>query len=317
MVTDTTDPRLALYRGVRDPELLRAHGAFVAEGRMVVRRLLTASRFRARSVLVTPAARAELGDILEALGPDVPVYVAGADLFSELTGFHVHRGCLAIGDRQGHDLAWRDGVRHARTVIVLERVGNPDNVGGVFRNAAALGADAVLLSPGCSDPLYRKAIRTSMAATLTVPFAAAEPWPEALDGLRAAGFSIVALTPSSDAPDLADPAALPRRTRVALLLGHEGDGLSRDALARADHRARIPMMSGADSLNVATAAAIALYKLAEREGDRRDGLNAETAKHAEIRNPSKVISAISAVSAFDPSPRSPLPLRANEQEDAG
>jgi tRNA G18 (ribose-2'-O)-methylase SpoU len=151
MVVELDDPRLALYRGVRDPELLRRHGVFVAEGRLVVRRLLTASRFRVRSVLVTPAARKDLADVLESSRRDLPVHVADASRFRTLTGFNVHRGCLAIGERPVRPPDWREAVARARTIVLLEQIGNPDNVGGVFRNAAALGADAVLLSPGCGS----------------------------------------------------------------------------------------------------------------------------------------------------------------------
>ena len=255
-VVAVTDPRLALYRGVRDPELLRAHGVFVAEGRLVVRRLLESSRFRTRSVLVTATARAELSDVLGRLDESTPIYEADIELFHQLTGFNVHRGCLAIGERPA-PVPWRDVVRHARTVLVLEDVGNPDNVGGIFRVGAALGADAVLLSPGCADPLYRKSIRTSMAATLTLPFADAEPWPEALDDLRRDGVEVVALTPSGSRT----LEEIPREPRIALLAGHEGRGLSGGALARADHLVRIPMAPGADSLNVVTAVAIALNRL--------------------------------------------------------
>lgn len=251
-----TDPRLALYRGVRDPELLRAHGVFVAEGRLVVRRLLGSPRFRTRTVLVTPAARSDLSDLINRLDAGTPVYEADAALFRALTGFDVHRGCLAMGERPA-PTPWREITSRARTVVVLENVGNPDNVGGVFRAAAALGADAVLLSPGCADPLYRKSIRTSMAATLTLPFATAEPWPDMIDALRAEGFEIAALTPSgADAID-----RIHRPARLALLLGHEGQGLTDDALSRADRRVRIPMAPGADSLNVVTAAAIAMHRL--------------------------------------------------------
>jgi tRNA G18 (ribose-2'-O)-methylase SpoU len=255
-VDAATDPRLALYRCVRDPELLRSHGVFVAEGRLVVRRLLESSRFRTRSVLVTPTARAELSDLLERLDDAMPVYEADMDLFRQLTGFNVHRGCLAIGERPA-PTPWLEVLRHARTVIVLEDVGNPDNVGGLFRAGAALGADEVLLSPGCADPLYRKSIRTSMAATLTLPFAAAEPWPDVLDDLRRDGVEIVALTTSgSEELD-----SVRRAPRIALVAGHEGRGLSEGALIRADRRVRIPMAPGADSLNVVTAVAIALHGL--------------------------------------------------------
>jgi tRNA G18 (ribose-2'-O)-methylase SpoU len=255
-IDSAADPRLALYRGVRDPDLLREHGVFIAEGRMVVRRLLELPRFRTRSILVTPAARAQLTDLIERRGDDTPVYEADTELFRQLTGFDVHRGCLAIGERPA-PLSWRDVSRNARTVLVLEDVGNPDNVGGLFRAAAALGADAVLLSPGCADPLYRKSIRTSMAATLTLPFAAAEPWPDVLHDLRRDGLEIVALTPSGS-EDLDD---VQRPSRLALLAGHEGRGLSESALAFADRRVRIPMTAGADSLNVVTAVAIVLYTL--------------------------------------------------------
>jgi tRNA G18 (ribose-2'-O)-methylase SpoU len=255
-ITDPSDPRVALYRGVRDPELLRAKGVFIAEGRLVVRRLLESPHFRARSVLVTPAARAGLADLLE-WSADTEVYEAELPLFRELTGFNVHRGCLGIGERRGAAPSWQDVVRPARTVVVLERVGNPDNLGGVFRAAAALGADAILLSPGCADPLYRKSIRTSMAATLTLPFAVVDRWPGGLNELRSLGFSIVAMTPSGEE----DIAGMQRPERAAILLGHEGVGLDPQALALSDRRVRIPMTPGADSLNVVTAAAVALDRL--------------------------------------------------------
>ncbi|HEX2442397.1 MAG TPA: RNA methyltransferase, partial [Vicinamibacterales bacterium] len=252
-ITDPNDPRVALYRGVRDPELLRAHGVFIAEGRLVVRRLLESSRFRARTVLAAPAARAGLADLLE-WSDDTEVYEAELPLFRELTGFNVHRGCLAIGEWRGPAPSWQDVVPSARTVVVLERVGNPDNVGGVFRAAAALGADAILLSPGCADPLYRKSIRTSMAATLTLPFAVVERWPAGLNELRSRGFSILALTPSGEE----EISGVQRPERAALLLGHEGLGLRAETLALCDRRVRIAMTPGADSLNVVTAAAVAL-----------------------------------------------------------
>jgi tRNA G18 (ribose-2'-O)-methylase SpoU len=262
VVETAADPRLALYRGVRDPELLLEHGVFIAEGRLVVRRLLESSRFRARSVLVTPTARAELSDLLGRLDEATPVYEADIDLFRDLTGFNLHRGCLALGERRA-PRPWRDVLQNARTVLALEDVGNPDNIGGAFRAAAALGADAVLLSPGCADPLYRKSIRTSMAATLTLPFASAEPWPGVLDDLRRDGVEIIALTTSGSE----NIGGLRRASRVALVAGHEGRGLSAAALARADRQVRIPMTPGADSLNVVTAVAIALHHLSAI-GDR-------------------------------------------------
>jgi tRNA G18 (ribose-2'-O)-methylase SpoU len=258
-VSGLSDPRLDDYRNVPDPDLLRRRGIFVAEGRLVVRRLLEAPRFRTRSVLLTHAAYAALADVVDR-SPDLPVYIVTQDAMNEITGFNIHRGCLAIGERP---LAtpWIDDVQDASLVVVLERVSNADNVGGIFRSAAAFGADAVLLGPACADPLYRKAIRTSMGAALRVPFAWLRDWPADLVRLQAVGFSLLALTPSEPAMPLCDIAPT---TRLALLVGHEGDGLSDDARAAADLCARIPMAAGVDSLNVATAASVALYELASQ-----------------------------------------------------
>ncbi len=256
-VADPEDPRVALYRGVRDPELLRDHGVFIAEGRLVVQRLIEQSPFRVRSVLVTPPALTALAATLAASPADV--FTVSLDVMALITTYNVHRGCLAIAERAA--AATLDALLASRgPLVVLENVGNPDNVGGTFRNAAALGASGVVLSPGCSDPLYRKAIRTSMAATLTMPFVVAEPWPESVERLRLAGWKVIALSPGADR-ELADVARGVGSTRTALLLGHEGEGLSVDAARLATHHARIPMAAGADSLNVATAAAVALYEL--------------------------------------------------------
>lgn len=230
---------------------------------MVVRRLLEGSRFTTRSLLLTPAALASFTD-LDARLAGLPVYVAEQRAMNAVAGFDIHRGCLAAGER-GPSPAWQEVVAAAGTVVVLERVANADNVGGIFRNAAALGADAVLLDQASTDPLYRKAIRTSMGAALHVPFAVMTDWPGDLGRLRAAGFTLVALTPAVGARTLTDVAsqlgAQPGTgRRIALLLGHEGSGLSDEALAAAGMHARIPMATSVDSLNVATAAAIALYE---------------------------------------------------------
>jgi tRNA G18 (ribose-2'-O)-methylase SpoU len=183
---------------------------------------------------------------------------------NEIAGFNIHRGCLAIGERP-ESLDWHDLARSARRLVILERVSDADNVGSAFRNAAAFGVDAVLLDPGSTDPLYRKAIRTSMGATLLLPFARVAAWPEALRELGRDGVAVVALTPASSAPCLRTVAAELAGRRVALVLGHEGDGLTEAALNACDVRARIPMAPGADSINIATAAAIALYALAIRQ----------------------------------------------------
>ena len=266
-VDDPRDDRLIDYRNVPDPELLAGRGIFVAEGRLVVRRLLAGSRFATRSVMVTDAARAALEDVLSAR-PELPAYVVPQALMTTITGFNIHRGCLAIGERPEPDgweaVATGAAASPAARLVVLECVANADNVGGIFRNAAAFGAAGVLLDPDTTDPLYRKAIRTSMGAALLVPFGRALPWPEALHTLRAQGFAIVAMTPSPPAAALRDVAGAIGSRPAAIVLGHEGDGLSRGALEACTHRARIPITAGVDSLNVAAAAAIALYELSHR-----------------------------------------------------
>lgn len=260
-VADPDDPRVALYRGVRDPDLLRDHGVFLAEGRLVVQRLLRDPRFRIRSLLVSPAALHAMGE--QEPPATLPIFVASPEVMSGIAGFNVHRGCLAIAERPGV-LAVADLISSAGPLLVLEAVGNPDNVGGAFRNAAAFGATGVLLSPGCADPLYRKSIRTSMGATLTVPWTAADPWPDVLKALTAAGWAVVALTLSPGARDLDVVGPELAGARIALLLGHEGHGLTPAAERLATHRARIPIADGSDSLNVAAAAAVALYEIRRR-----------------------------------------------------
>ena len=257
-VAGVDDPRLDDYRNVPDHEMLRARGLFIAEGRYVVRRLLE-SRFHTRSVLVTPPACEALRDIVDR-ALDLPVYVVSQETMNGIAGFDIHRGCVAAGERPAAP-AWQDIATGASLVVVLERVSNPDNVGAIFRNAVAFGAGAVLLGPACADPLYRKAIRTSMAASLRVPFAAMTDWPGDLTRLRAAGFRLLALTPAHDSQPLRESDT---SGPVALVVGHEGDGLSSEALAAATVRVRIPMTADVDSLNVATAAAIALYEMSRR-----------------------------------------------------
>lgn len=264
-VAGEDDPRLEDYRNVPDPELLRTRGIFIAEGRHVVRRLLE-SRFRTRSLLLTPAACRALADAIERAA-DLPVYVVSQDAMSRTTGFNIHRGCLAVGERPPL-VPWEDVARGGSRLVILERVANADNVGSIFRAAAAFGAHAVLLGPACADPLYRKAIRTSMGAALRVPFATLPDWPADLVRLKAQGFTLLALTPAPDAIPLGDAVAppfgavaQPFRAATAILAGHEGDGLSADALTAADVHARIPMVHDVDSLNVATAVSIALYEL--------------------------------------------------------
>ena len=253
------DPRLEDYRNVSDAELLRRRNLFVGEGRLVVGRLLEAG-FDVGSLLLNEASFAALEGRLRALPAETPVYICGADCFADITGFNLHRGCLALAtrppDRRAVDLAQGPGL-----LLVLEGVTDADNVGSAFRNAAAFGAAGVILSPTCCDPLYRKAIRTSMGAVLRVPFARLEHWPGDLAWLKASGWTLIALTPDPSSIALA---ACRRRTpdqRIALLVGNEGAGLSDAVRVLADVSVRIPMSPGVDSLNLATATGIALYHL--------------------------------------------------------
>lgn len=271
------DPRVADYRNVKDGDLLKHHGLFMAEGEQVVRRLLAASRFPVRSLLLNHVRVEAMRDALQGLGEETPVFVAEQDVMDGIVGFHIHRGCLAAGERvPGPSLAEfvRGLGRGPGLVIVLEDLVNHDNVGAVFRNAAAFGADGVVLSPRCCDPLYRKAIRVSLGAALTMPFVEA-PMDEAMGALSAAGFTTIALTPEARARSLAKFASgRPRNNRVALLLGTEGAGLKTRTIQMADDAVRIPMAPGADSLNVAAAAAVAMYELREQgasSGDVSDG----------------------------------------------
>lgn len=264
-LADPDDPRLVEYRYVPDPELLRRGGLFVAEGRLVVRTLLAGgSRAAARSVLVTETALNALADVIRPRLAVLPVFVVPQGLVEGLTGFNIHRGALALGERPA-PLSLRSllDLRPApRAIVVLEQVTNADNVGGVFRNAASLGADAVLLGPGCCDPLYRKAIRVSLGATLRVATGTAERWPGELADLRAAGFTVAALTPHPEAvPIGAFCARWGPRQPIAIVAGSEGPGLSDAALAHSDVALRIPMAPGADSLNISTATGIALHRL--------------------------------------------------------
>ncbi len=257
------DPRAAPYRGVSDAELLRRHNLFVAEGRLVVRRVVESGCFRLHSMLVNDAARRDLADVIARLPPDVPVIEATTAEFQELTGFNIHRGCLALVHRP--PAAALDAVL-ARTgpVLMLEGVANADNVGSIFRNAAAFGAAGVILDERTCDPLYRKAVRTSMAAVLRVPFARLVSWPDALTRVRASGRVVAGLHPREPAIEIAEFGARHSGAATALILGAEGAGLSADVRTRVDALVRIPMANGLDSLNVATAAAIALFALALR-----------------------------------------------------
>ena len=257
-VSSASHERLAAYRNLPDAELLAQHGVFVAEGRLVVRRLLE-SQLVTQSVMVTEPALASLEDVL-ARHDDLPVYVVPQAVMNAITGFNIHRGCLALGERPAAR-SLTELTQAAQRLVAVERVSNADNVGSIFRNAAAFGIDGVLVGPSCTDPLYRKAIRTSMGAALTMPFVEAEPWPGVLQDLQTDGWNVIAMTPSPTALPLADVARVVGGHRVVVLVGHEGEGLTQDSLAASSYQARIPMAAGVDSVNVATALAIALYEI--------------------------------------------------------
>ena len=257
LVADPADPRLSDYRDLRDVALRRAveaeHGLFLAEGEKVVRRAMEAG-YPARSFLMAERWLDGLADVLATT--DAPCYVVSEALAEQVTGFHVHRGALASLERQPLP-AVEDVLAGARTVLVLEDVVDHTNVGAIIRSGAALGVDAVLLSPRCADPLYRRAVKVAMGAVFTVPWTRLPEWHDALPRLSGSGFTTVALTLAEDAVPLEE--ALAGVDRVALVLGTEGHGLSERWQATADRRAVIPMDEGVDSLNVAAACAVACY----------------------------------------------------------
>jgi tRNA G18 (ribose-2'-O)-methylase SpoU len=253
------DPRIEAYRNIRERDLVGRDGMFIAEGEVVLRVLLTRSRHQALSVLLAEKRAAGLEGLLATLPESIPVYVASQDLLGSVAGFPLHRGILALGRHTPaaapDEMLVDDGGRAC--VLALFGVANHDNIGGIFRNAAAFGARAVLLDGGCCDPLYRKAIRVSVGGTLTVPFARLPHGTDLLGLLAAHGFQAIGLSPAG-ALSISE-VGQPRR--VAVLLGAEGHGLSPDVLSRT-LSVRIPMAPGFDSLNVATASGIALHYLA-------------------------------------------------------
>jgi tRNA G18 (ribose-2'-O)-methylase SpoU len=257
-VTDPADPRLADFHDLthvdRRPDRPGGKGLVIAEGVPVVQRLL-ASPYPPRAVLGVPARVSALG--LD--GAPFPVYATSAQVMAEAVGFHLTRGVLASADR-APEPSPEDLLRTARRVLVLEGVNDHENLGALFRNAAGLGVDAVLLGPRCADPLYRRSVRVSMGHVLRVPFATVPSWPRLTALLT--GFTVLALAPHPPSADLST--VDPGPDRAALVVGAEGPGLTDEALAAADLRVRIPMAAGVDSLNVATAAAIAIHQLRAR-----------------------------------------------------
>ncbi|WP_025158290.1 TrmH family RNA methyltransferase [Leifsonia aquatica] len=263
-VTDLTADGLADYSRLTDVALRRVSepegGLYIAESTKVITRALAAGH-RPRSVLLQEQWLPDVEPLLSAF-PDVPVFVGEAGVLEQLTGYNLHRGALAAMHRPALPDP-RDLLRGARRVVVLEDIVDHTNVGAIFRSVAGLGADAVLVSPRCADPLYRRSVRVSMGTVLQVPWTRIPEWEEATGILHDAGFDIAALALADGAVTLDEYAAAPPE-HVAMVLGSEGDGLSRTALAAADTVVTIPMLHGVDSLNVASASAVALWALRAR-----------------------------------------------------
>jgi tRNA G18 (ribose-2'-O)-methylase SpoU len=263
---ETRDDPIALltdYVGLTDVALRRRtepeRGLYMAESEKVIRRALAAGH-RPRSYLMAERWLTDLADLVEGAERDrVPVFVGPDDVMEELTGFHLHRGAVASMHRP--ELPPLDSVvRDARRVLVLEDIVDHTNVGAAFRSGAALGIDAILVTPRCADPFYRRAVRVSMGTVFQVPWTRIQPWPRAVDGLREAGFTVAALALTEDAVTLDELAATPPE-RLVLVLGTEGDGLRPRTITEADVTVRIPMAGDVDSLNVAAAAAVAMWAL--------------------------------------------------------
>ncbi|WP_231595180.1 RNA methyltransferase [Salinibacterium sp. SWN1162] len=262
-VTDLSDPRLSDFANLTDVALRRrtepAGGLYIAESSKVIARALRAGH-QPRAILVLEQ---WLDDVAELLGDsDTPVYVGDSDVLEQLTGFNLHRGALASMHRPVLSTV-AELVKDARRIVILEDIVDHTNVGAIFRSAAALGADAVLITPRCADPLYRRSVRVSMGTVLQVPWTRIPNWPEDAAELKAAGFHLAALALNDDSVDLDAFAADPPE-KVALILGTEGDGLSLSTINTADTIVKIPMMHGVDSLNVAAASAVGMYMLRAR-----------------------------------------------------
>lgn len=260
-VDDLDDPRLADYVHLRAPSrrmaLERERGIFTVEGRLSIEALLE-SQYAVRSLFVAEEHVARVATLVHT---DAPIFTMPAKDMEAVTGVHFHRGVLAVAERPALPSV-QELVAGATTVLVLEAVNDHENIGALFRNAAAFGVDGVVLDPTTTDPLYRRSTRVSLGHVLRVPFARVvdDGWPAALGDLAVLGFTTVSLTPSTDAMSLGELVA-DRPPRIALVLGAEGPGLSDAALAATTRRVRIPMAAGVDSVNVATAAAIALAAL--------------------------------------------------------
>lgn len=258
-VNDTDDPRIAAFRDVKERDLTGRQGLFIAEGEVVLRVLASeASRCTPVSILIAEKRLEKLWEVLKRLPGDMPVHVASQAVLNAVAGFDLHRGVLALGRKPEpvEPDVLLDSLRERAVVVVACGIGNHDNMGGLFRNAAAFGAGAVLLDRTCCDPFYRKAIRVSVGAVLRTPMTTGLEAEAMIDLLQGRGFEVLALTPSAE-QTLAE---LKPGRRTALLLGSEGPGLPRDIIARC-RPVGIRMAGGFDSLNVAATSAVALHHL--------------------------------------------------------
>lgn len=265
VIDDPEHPSLRDFRDLTDVALRRVRepleGLYLAESAKVISRAISAGH-QPRAVLVLEKWLAEVELLLERFASaeiEIPIFVGSARVLQSVTGFDMHRGAIASMQRPALP-AVPEVLADASRVVVIEDVVDHTNVGAIFRTAAALGADAVLVTPRCADPLYRRSVRVSMGTVLQVPWTRLPEWPIAAELLHDAGFTIVALALADDAIELDEFARQPPQ-RIAILLGTEGDGLSRRALGAADVTVRIPMRAGVDSLNVAAASAVALWAL--------------------------------------------------------
>lgn len=258
VVNDPDDPAVAPFRSIKERDLVGREGLFIAEGETVLRAFVRDAPERVVSLLIDPKRRDKLEDVFAGLPEDVPVHFADQAVLDAIAGFHLHRGVLAVG-RKPAPVPAADllaSLPERAVVLVLCGIANHDNIGGIYRNAAAFGADAIILDAGCCDPLYRKAIRVSVGAALSVPTARLDRAEDIADLLARTGFEALALSPS--ASEIL--AHLKPAPRTAVLLGAEGPGLSPEVMARA-RTVGIPMANGFDSLNVATTSGIVLHHL--------------------------------------------------------